>query len=109
MIGKGKIFENILKGQVIRSLKNELKLDSENNVDIIQLNEVNVIQNLKNRYEKNKIYTFHASLLLAINPYKQLKDLYDVSIMNNYLCKFKNTNSSEKNDCKAHIYEAIGP
>ncbi|ETB61801.1 hypothetical protein, variant [Plasmodium yoelii 17X] len=102
---KGKIFENIHKDQVIRSLKNELKLDNENNVDIIQLNEANVIQNLKNRYEKNKIYTFHASLLLAINPYKQLKDLYDVSIMNNYLCKFKNTNSSEKNDCKAHIYD----
>ncbi|CAD2114107.1 myosin D, putative [Plasmodium vinckei petteri] len=102
---KGKIFDKIHKDQVIRSLKNELKMDNENSVDIIQLNEVNVIQNLKNRYGKNKIYTFHASLLLAINPYKQLKNLYDVDIMNDYLCKFKNTNSSEKNDCKAHIYD----
>ncbi|KJP88769.1 hypothetical protein AK88_01650 [Plasmodium fragile] len=85
---KGETLENVPKENVTPCLKEHIHLDSENNVDIIQLNEPNVIENLKNRYAKNKIYTFHVSLLLAINPYKQIKGLYGMKSMNRYLNKF---------------------
>ncbi|CRH02720.1 myosin D, putative [Plasmodium relictum] len=102
---KGNIFENIPSDKVTRCLKDEIEVDSENNIDILQLNEENVMENLKNRYKKNKIYTFHASLLLAINPYKQIKGLYDIECMNIYLNKFKNNKINDNRDFQAHIYD----
>ncbi|SBS88655.1 myosin D [Plasmodium ovale curtisi] len=102
---KGRTLENVPAEDVIRCLKDSIELDSENNIDIIQLNEVNVLENLKNRYKKNKIYTFHGSLLLAVNPYTKIKGLYDIDCMNIYLNKFKSNQMNMKEDCKTHIYD----
>ncbi|CRG96935.1 myosin D, putative [Plasmodium gallinaceum] len=102
---KDNILENIPADKVTRCLKDEIEVDSENNIDILQLNEENVMENLRNRYKKNKIYTFHASLLLAINPYKQIKGLYNVERMNTYLFKFKNNEINNNRDFQTHIYD----
>ncbi|VUZ99003.1 myosin J, putative [Plasmodium vivax] len=104
---KGETLENVPAEKVTPCLKEHIQLDSENNIDIIQLNEPNVIENLQNRYAKNKIYTFHASLLLAINPYKQIPGLYGEESMHRYLSKFGKGSGrgSESGSSGAHIYD----
>ena len=37
-----------------------------------------ILNVLKLRYENNKIYTFNGNILISINPFKQIKNLYDI-------------------------------
>ena len=36
------------------------------------------------RYAKDKIYTYVANILVAVNPYKDIKDLYSGSTIKSY-------------------------
>ena len=36
------------------------------------------------RYAKDKIYTFVANILIAVNPYKEIRDLYSSSTIKSY-------------------------
>ena len=36
------------------------------------------------RYAKDKIYTYVANILIAVNPYKEIKDLYSSSTIKAY-------------------------
>ena len=40
------------------------------------LNEATLLNNIRQRYLKDKIYTYVANILIAINPYSVIKDLY---------------------------------
>ncbi|KAK4441603.1 Myosin-9 [Sesamum alatum] len=48
------------------------------------LHEPGVLHNLATRYALNKIYTYTGSILIAINPFQRLLDLYDVDMMEKY-------------------------
>ncbi|XP_010416021.1 PREDICTED: myosin-13 isoform X2 [Camelina sativa] len=48
------------------------------------LHEPGVLQNLKSRYDIDEIYTYTGSILIAINPFKQLPDLYNDHMMAQY-------------------------
>ncbi|KAL1329764.1 hypothetical protein HN51_046946 [Arachis hypogaea] len=48
------------------------------------LHEPGVLYNLKNRYDINEIYTYTGNILIAINPFKNIEDLYDVNVMKRY-------------------------
>ena len=54
------------------------------------LNEATLLQNIKLRYNKDKIYTYVANILIGINPYDDIKNLYDSKTINAYqgLCNF---------------------
>jgi len=39
------------------------------------------------RYAKDKIYTFVANILIAVNPYKEIKDLYSSGAIKSYAGK----------------------
>ena len=54
------------------------------------LNEATLLQNIKLRYNKDKIYTYVANILIGINPYDDIKNLYDSKTINAYqgLCDF---------------------
>ena len=41
------------------------------------LNVANLLNNCRNRYEKETIYTYVANILVAINPYKMKPELYN--------------------------------
>ena len=40
------------------------------------LNEATLLNNIRQRYLRDKIYTYVANILIAINPYSVIKDLY---------------------------------
>ena len=48
------------------------------------LNEATLLQNIKLRYNKDKIYTYVANILIGINPYDDIKNLYDSKTINAY-------------------------
>lgn len=50
--------------------------DVDDNCGLMYLNEATLLNNLRIRYMKNKIYTFTANILIALNPYSKIPDLY---------------------------------
>ncbi|KAK9083352.1 hypothetical protein Scep_029823 [Stephania cephalantha] len=48
------------------------------------LHEPGVLHNLLTRYECNKIYTYTGNILIAINPFQRLPQLYDSETMEQY-------------------------
>ncbi|KAJ4822121.1 hypothetical protein Tsubulata_002847 [Turnera subulata] len=48
------------------------------------LNEPAVLHNLRSRFEMEKIYTYSGDILIAVNPFQELPDLYDASKMEEY-------------------------
>ncbi|WJX19316.1 hypothetical protein P8452_09027 [Trifolium repens] len=48
------------------------------------LHEPGVLQNLKARYELNKIYTYTGNILIAINPFQRLPHIYGAHMMQQY-------------------------
>ena len=47
------------------------------NCALLHLHEPGLLYNLRHRYQNNEIYTYTAMILIAINPYQQLPELYD--------------------------------
>lgn len=58
--------------------------DFEDNCSLMFLNEATLLHNLKIRYQKDKIYTYVANILLAVNPYHEVKELYSKERIKQY-------------------------
>jgi myosin-6 len=58
--------------------------DYNDNCELMFLNEATLLHNIKNRYYKDKIYTYVANILIAVNPYKEIKDLYTTASVKRY-------------------------
>jgi len=56
----------------------------EDMITLRNLSEQSLLMNLKKRYQKNLIYTYTGSILVSVNPFKQLP-IYTQSIVNQYL------------------------
>jgi myosin heavy subunit len=55
--------------------------------DILQmsdLSEASLLENLRRRYEKDMIYTYVGTILIAINPYKDISSAYGEQAMTEY-------------------------
>ncbi|XP_024985246.1 myosin-6-like [Cynara cardunculus var. scolymus] len=48
------------------------------------LHEPGVLQNLKSRYDNDEIYTYTGNILIAVNPFKRIPQLYEKDIMAKY-------------------------
>lgn len=58
--------------------------DCDDNCGLMYLNEANLLNNLRIRYMKNKIYTYTANILIALNPYYDVPDLYSAQSRKSY-------------------------
>ncbi|XP_071489827.1 unconventional myosin-VI-like [Diadema antillarum] len=56
----------------------------DDNCSLMYLNEATLLNNLRLRYKKNQIYTYVANILIAVNPYKQMGDLYTSATIKKY-------------------------
>ena len=52
----------------------------EDNCALMYLNEATLLNNVRRRYAKDQIYTYVANILIALNPYKPLRHLYDAKV-----------------------------
>ncbi|XP_062599894.1 unconventional myosin-VI-like isoform X3 [Saccostrea cucullata] len=58
--------------------------DVDDNCALMYLNEATLLNNLRIRYMKNQIYTYTANILIAINPYYEIPDLYTSATIKKY-------------------------
>ncbi|CAH0407500.1 unnamed protein product [Chilo suppressalis] len=58
--------------------------DVDDNCELMFLNEATLLNNILTRYKKNKIYTYVANILLAVNPYEDIADLYSSNTIKKY-------------------------
>nr|XP_054752990.1 unconventional myosin-VI-like isoform X2 [Lytechinus pictus] len=56
----------------------------DDNCSLMYLNEATLLNNLRLRYKKNGIYTYVANILIAVNPYKEMGDLYSSGNIKKY-------------------------
>ncbi|XP_056872074.1 myosin VIa isoform X2 [Takifugu flavidus] len=56
----------------------------EDNCSLMYLNEATLLNNIRVRYSKDKIYTFVANILIAVNPYYDIPKLYSPDSIKKY-------------------------
>uniref|UniRef100_A0A8C2E4M6 Unconventional myosin-VI n=1 Tax=Cyprinus carpio TaxID=7962 RepID=A0A8C2E4M6_CYPCA len=56
----------------------------EDNCSLMYLNEATLLNNVRVRYSKDKIYTFVANILIAVNPYFEISKLYSPESIKQY-------------------------
>ncbi|XP_069830766.1 unconventional myosin-VI isoform X5 [Dendropsophus ebraccatus] len=56
----------------------------EDNCSLMYLNEATLLHNIKVRYSKDKIYTYVANILIAVNPYFDVPKLYSSDFIKKY-------------------------
>ncbi|KAJ8288635.1 hypothetical protein COCON_G00012940 [Conger conger] len=56
----------------------------EDNCSLMYLNEATLLNNVRVRYSKDKIYTFVANILIAVNPYYDIPKLYTPDTIKSY-------------------------
>lgn len=61
--------------------------DVEDNCALMYLNEATLLNNVRLRYMKNAIYTYVANILIAVNPYFEVPNLYSKATIKEYLGK----------------------
>ncbi|XP_044011291.1 myosin heavy chain 95F isoform X2 [Aphidius gifuensis] len=62
----------------------EYTKDVEDNCALMYLNEATLLNNIRTRYFKDRIYTYVANILIAVNPYCPVKDLYSSQTIKKY-------------------------
>ncbi|KAH1173880.1 hypothetical protein KIL84_017719, partial [Mauremys mutica] len=60
------------------------KKDMEDNCSLMYLNEATLLHNIKVRYSKDRIYTYVANILIAVNPYFDIPKLYSSETIKKY-------------------------
>jgi myosin-6 len=57
----------------------------EDNCGLMYLNEATLLRNIRLRYAKDKIYTYVANILVAVNPYFEVGGLYTADTIRSYM------------------------
>uniref|UniRef100_A0A0N5ASZ6 Unconventional myosin-VI n=1 Tax=Syphacia muris TaxID=451379 RepID=A0A0N5ASZ6_9BILA len=58
--------------------------DVDDNCALMYLNEATFLQNCRIRYQRKKIYSYVANILICINPYEQIPELYSKEMIKKY-------------------------
>ena len=73
-----------LNGSKVSAMNSQ---DNEGVTDILSLHEfseMSFVHSLRTRYKRDEIYTFVGPILVSINPYKTIKNIYTESMMTKY-------------------------
>ncbi|XP_014677124.1 PREDICTED: unconventional myosin-VI-like [Priapulus caudatus] len=58
--------------------------DVDDNCALMYLNEATLLNNVRLRYKRDQIYTYVANILIAVNPYREIKNIYCVDTIRHY-------------------------
>lgn len=76
-----------------------------NLIELTHLHEPSLIKSLKDRYDNGKVYTFCGKILLALNPFRQMNDLYSKDTMKRYWNFYSGSNSGgDSSAMEPHAY-----
>ncbi|XP_059211845.1 myosin VIa [Centropristis striata] len=80
--GRGKTF--LAAVSQVFPAEDDVNKHVEDNCSLMYLNEATLLNNVRVRYSKDKIYTFVANILIAVNPYYDLPKLYSPDTIKQY-------------------------
>ncbi|KAF4318420.1 hypothetical protein BBO99_00003621 [Phytophthora kernoviae] len=101
-------------GDDVRLLKDALqaKYDVDDLTALIELDETAILKALETRFTQQKIYTNTGAILLAVNPFQKIANVYDTDTMAKYLLSFELRSSSmrskDSEPLSPHIYKVAG-
>ncbi|CAE7567292.1 XI-2 [Symbiodinium natans] len=72
----GKTTQRIPASSLRRRFIRDDGATSQDNTSLVHLNDATILENLRARHEADEIYTYTASVLLAVNPYHDVTGLY---------------------------------
>ena len=98
--------DSLKKGQVLLAntypkSKDGSMICPDDLISLTHLHEPSVIECLINRYDKDIIYTYTGPILLALNPFHNLKDLYSDATMKLY---WHHAEQNTNDDLPPHVY-----
>ncbi len=77
-------FTTNLPSENIKTNNNKNLDIPKNLIELTHLHEPSLIKSLKERYDQNKVYTLCGKILLALNPFCEIQDLYGKPTMKRY-------------------------
>ncbi|XP_071051192.1 myosin heavy chain 95F isoform X2 [Onthophagus taurus] len=69
-------------GDIFQTGQHEKEYDD--NCEMMYLNEATLLNNVKKRYYSNRIYSYVANILIAVNPYIEIPELYSPKTIKQY-------------------------
>ncbi|XP_053087667.1 myosin VIa isoform X2 [Pangasianodon hypophthalmus] len=79
---KGKTF--LASVSQVFPAEDDINKHVEDNCSLMYLNEATLLNNIRVRYSKDKIYTYVANILIAVNPYYDIPKLYSPDTIQQY-------------------------
>lgn len=95
------VAKNVLQAN---SFDGETRSPPKNLIELTHLHEPSLIQSLKHRYDEGKVYTFCGKILLALNPFCEIKGLYGDEMMKAYWGHQDYHEGSERDNTEPHVY-----
>ncbi len=77
----------------------------ESMADLPKLNEREILSFLSRRYEKDLIYTYFGPILIAMNPYKEIPNLYEEHRLGSYSSSIANLHEAASMESQPHIWD----
>lgn len=82
---------------------------------LTHLHEPAVLSSLQNRFDVDKIYTFTGPILIALNPFKHIRNLYDEDVLRSFISTkpistphvFNTSNASFRGICDRHKCQTV--
>ncbi|KAH7462468.1 hypothetical protein PRIC1_014919 [Phytophthora ramorum] len=114
----GSVVERGVSGDVtqdapdVRLLSQGQDVDVDDLTTLIELDETSILSALDTRFAQQKIYTNTGAILLAVNPFQKIPNIYSKDTMAKYLLSFEARSSSLRNKgsepMPPHIYQVAG-
>uniref|UniRef100_A0A8C6LXS6 Unconventional myosin-VI n=1 Tax=Nothobranchius furzeri TaxID=105023 RepID=A0A8C6LXS6_NOTFU len=79
---KGKTF--LAQVNQVFPAEDDVNKHVEDNCSLMYLNEATLLNNVRVRYSKDRIYTYVANILIAVNPYYDIPKLYSTDTIERY-------------------------
>ncbi|XP_050509251.1 myosin heavy chain 95F isoform X2 [Diabrotica virgifera virgifera] len=70
--------------EIFRANIDDNNKNYDDNCEMMFLNEGSLLNNIRSRYYQDKIYSYVANILIAVNPYKDIPTLYASQTIKNY-------------------------
>lgn len=80
--------------------------DVDDLTQLVELDETTILSALETRFAENKIYTNTGAILLAVNPFQKISNVYSKDTMAKYLVAFESNKGNEL--VSPHIYQVAG-
>ncbi|KAI9996698.1 hypothetical protein PInf_014441 [Phytophthora infestans] len=88
------------------------RFDVDDLTQLIELDETTILSALETRFAEHKIYTNTGAILLAVNPFQKISNIYSKDTLAKYLLSFESRSSSMRNKgsdpMPPHIYQVAG-